>query len=256
MKLIFIALLLSAIFCEEYHTYHYEGKMAVNSDPLVAINGPIYIELLKTMNVTIISGMHTKGSVNTPFGFVAKITKIIMNGNKMEIEVKCWEGGWGHQMVNDLVGMIRITGDLNQIEFMQNCTEPKSKMQVGINAHGVKAQCPFYLPPEAAKRAQILVGEKEEMYKPIHVLNFAVMGYPYIESIKDCSWWLKNFHNATEGKPGFVVVGTDGKHCGIVDKEGDKFIHSNPVKHLVTATPMAMLKDFFKAGHVFKEYKC
>lgn len=257
MKVLFLAILLTAALCEEFHFYHYQGgDIIVNKEKPVKVSGPIFIEFLKTMNITVISGMHEKGAVHTPFAFVAKINTSKMENGNIEIIGSCWEGGWGTSGLKDLVGIVNITGTPSKINYFQNCSHQATKMQWIVSAKGEETKCPFYLPPEAAKRAHILVGEPIEKYQAVHVPNFAMFGYPYINSIKNCSFFLDKFINATEPKPGFLVVGKDGKHCGLFDKEGDKFIHSNPVAKKVSLTSNVQLKNFFPAGYVIKEYKC
>eukprot|EP00830_Metopus_es_P018199 TRINITY_DN623_c0_g1_i1.p1 TRINITY_DN623_c0_g1~~TRINITY_DN623_c0_g1_i1.p1 ORF type:complete len:271 (-),score=38.33 TRINITY_DN623_c0_g1_i1:11-823(-) len=257
MKTLLLACLLAFAFCEEYYTYHFKGgDMIVNQEKPVKVSGPIYIEFLKTMNLTIISGMHEKGAQRTPFGFVNLITSIVMKDGQVEMIGKCKEGGWGTNMMGNLEGVMRITGTKDKIHYVGNCSHKESKMNFTIIADAVASKCPFYLPPEGAARAHTLVGESSEKYQPNHVLNFALFGYPYINTLANCSVYLNMFPDVSDVKPGFLVVGKDGKHCGLFDKEGDKFIHSNPAAKKVTLTSNVQLKNFFPAGYVIKEYKC
>ena len=246
-----------AVYGQEYLSFRYKGHMQVSKEKPTPIEGPIFLEFLKTMNLTVITGMHmVDHKQHTAFAFVSKIVKYSKDGDSISIEADCWEGAWGLKKFNDLVGKVIINGTVKEIYYLSNCSQPISKTNWTITAKAEAVSCPLYLPPEAARRAQMLLGEKADAYKPVHVINYAVMGYPYIERISNCTWWLKNFPNVTQHKPGFVVVGLDGNHCGIIDKEGDKFIHSNPVKREVTENPIIMLRNFFPKGYIFKEYKC
>jgi hypothetical protein len=257
MKAILLTLLLALALCDEMHYLHYKGgNLVVNTEPAVKVEGPIFIEFLKTMNITAIAGMHLKGSVKTPFGFSARIVSFNKSGDKIDIRANCTEASWGVKPLHGMKGEVRITGTFQKAEYYGWCYHEATKQNFSITATGNYVKCPIYLPPEAAVRARILVGEKAEGYQPIHVLNFAVMGYPYINSIANCSWWLDKFTNQTAPKPGYVIVGKDGAHCGILDKEGDKVIHSNPAKKLVTETPLSLINEFFKNGYVLKEYHC
>ena len=59
---------------------------------------------------------------------------------------------------------------------------------------------------------------------------------------------MKMFPNTDKAAPGMIIVGKDGKNCAIIDNEGDKFIHSNPIKKVVTETPLVMVNQFFTNG--------
>lgn len=257
MKVILLACLLVLACCEESFTYHYKGDMIVNKQNSVKVSGPIYIDFLKTINVTLISGMHMVGSVHTPFGLISKLTSVKMEGGKIDIEGTCMEGGWGeNRKLFDMEGTLKITGTHDKIHYVLNCTHKPTELYFKINADGVFTKCPYYLPPEAAKRAHLLVGESTEKYQAHNVLNWAMLGYPYFMNIKNCSIYLTQFTNVTEIKPGFLVIGKDGAHCGVFDREGDKFIHSNPATKKVSDTPNSQLKTYFPKGYVLKEYKC
>ena len=257
MRAILLTLLLALALCDELHYMHYKGgEIVVNNAAAVKIDGPIFIEFLSTINVTVIAGMHVKGNAKTPFGFAAKVFRYTKNGDNFLIEANCTEGSWGTKSLQGMEGTIYVNGTFQKATYSGYCLHRASKFNVTITAVGNYVKCPIYLPPEAAVRARILVGEKAEAYNAINVVNFAVMGYPYITNIPNCTFWLNNFYNATAAKPGFVVVGKDGAHCGIIDKEGDKLIHSNPGKKTVTETPLSLINEFFKAGYIYKEYKC
>jgi hypothetical protein len=254
MRTLIFALLALAVFCEEYHYFHYkEGHVIVDKEKPAKSTGPIFIEFLKTMNVTSIAGMSVNGSVQTPWAFSAKIVEYKTEKDNFQIVANCTEGAWGLNGMK-LQGKIQVTGSmLKNAHFHGWCFDPKAKRNYTIQAQGDYTKSPLYNTTEAALRAKILVGQSAEAYQPVHVLNFAVIGFPYITMIKNCTFY-QQFKNATEAKPGYLIVGNDGKHCAIVDKEGDKFIHSNPVKKQVTINPNSMIKDFFKGGYTFKLY--
>ncbi len=256
MRTFVFACLLLAVFCDEMHFFHYkDGEMKIQGEQPAKISGPIFIEFLKTINVTTIAGMHIKGSTETPFALGAKITKVIRDGDKITVEAACFEAGWGTKPMK-MEGTVNVTGTWNEIHYHAHCENKETKARWEINAHATATKCPLYAPAEAGARAKILVGQHAEVFQAVHVLNYAIIGYPYVNGIRNCTWYLQNFKNATDAKPGFAIVGNDGAHCGIIDKEGDKFIHTNPVKKLVTETPLSMAKDFFKKGYTLKDYTC
>jgi len=256
MRFLIILALIALAMCQEYHNFHYkDGEMKVDNEQPVKVSGPVFIEFLKTMNVTTITGMHTKGTTETPFAMVAKIHKYHHENNKINIEAECFEGAWGTKTFK-MSGQVHIEGTWDEIHYHGHCQHHETKTHWEIQAKAEKAKCPLYQPAEAAQRVHVLINQPAEVYQPVHVLNYAIIGYPYITSIKDCKWYLGKFKNATEAKAGFVIVGNDGLHCGVIDQEADKFIHSNPAKKQVTMTPLALAKDFFKAGYTLKDYTC
>ena len=257
MKAIFFALLVLSAFClkEEFHYFHYkEGHIIVDKEKPVKTTGPIFLEFLNTMNITSIAGMHSQGNTYTPFEFAGKVVSFKREGDRnFQIVANCTEGAWGMSLMK-LQGQIHVNGQWKgKIHYHGSCVDLASKKNYTVEAQGEYSSTPFYLPAEAAVRAQLIVGQSDEAFKPVNVLNFAVIGYTYINMIKNCTFYAQ-FKNATESKPGYVVLGNDGAHCAVVDKEGDKFIHSNPAKKQVTMNPMSMLKDFFKNGYTFKLY--
>eukprot|EP01022_Parablepharisma_sp_SALTPOND_P005033 TRINITY_DN121539_c0_g1_i1.p1 TRINITY_DN121539_c0_g1~~TRINITY_DN121539_c0_g1_i1.p1 ORF type:complete len:329 (-),score=-2.84 TRINITY_DN121539_c0_g1_i1:81-953(-) len=256
MKAIIIACLLLPVFCQEMHYFHYhEGRMSVNSETPVRISGPIYIEFLKTMNVTTIAGLHINGTTKTPFAVAAKITKIYYDHHRIEIDAECWEAGWGTSMFR-MSGHVKVVGNMQEIHYFSDCHNVERAAHWSIEADARATKCPFYTPEEAARRAPILLGQSGDLFHTVHVVNYAVVGYPYVNTIKDCAWYLNNLKNFTEPKPGFVIVGLDGRHCGIVDKEGDKFFHTCGIQRRVTAVPLSMVDAVFFNGYIFKDYGC
>lgn len=255
MRAIFLACLIALAFCDELHFYHYkDGSIVVDNETAVKTSGPIFVEYLKTVNYTMIAGLYTKNKVSTPFGFGGIIYSSKVNKDAFEILANCTEGGWGVKPLRKLFGPIKVSGTWTKTaHFSGWCYDSEAKTNYSLNANGVYTKTPFYNFTEAAGRAQILVGQPSSNYQPVHVLNFAVIGYPYINTMKDCKAYLP-FKNATESKPGYLVVAKDGAHCAILDKEGDKFIHTNPTKKLVEATPMSLINTFFPKGYNFKLY--
>ena len=65
---------------------------------------------------------------------------------------------------------------------------------------------------------------------------------------------VNRFPDAGTAKPGMVIVRRDSKHCGIIDHKGDKFIHNSSAKKFATGTSLALAKDYFSSGFVYKSY--
>lgn len=230
--------------------------MVVNNAPRIAVNGMILVELMQGMNISIITGMYTRGGVHTPFSIVTNNTRYVKVGDHIEIDGECWRIEWGTKFLEDPVGKVRINGTWQKLSYSFVATSNNKKNTYELNATGILTKCGFYPPLEASRRAHLLIGEKAETYQPVHVINYAVWGFPYIYHVPSCKWYLEKFPASDETKPGFLIVGKDGKNCGILDKDAENLIHSNPVKKKVTSTPLPLIKDFFPEGYVIKQYKC
>eukprot|EP01022_Parablepharisma_sp_SALTPOND_P035789 TRINITY_DN965_c0_g1_i1.p1 TRINITY_DN965_c0_g1~~TRINITY_DN965_c0_g1_i1.p1 ORF type:complete len:354 (+),score=14.22 TRINITY_DN965_c0_g1_i1:103-1062(+) len=255
MKVLALILVLVLVFCDDFRTFHYNGTMQINGGRKTAIEGPFFIGNRMGRNLTIITGMITVRRQHTYFDFTSEITKFSQDNDRIELEAKCVEVTWDGKMYNGLEGKVIIAGTTKDVKYFSNCTLRGLNIKWEIGARGKETNCTIFSPSEAAKWAQLLVGNTAA-YHAIHVVNFATMGYPYLPTIKHCSWWLQHFKDATESQPGFVIVGKDGEHCAIIDQEGDKFIHENPVRGEVTANPLSMLKTYFPKGYLFKDYRC
>lgn len=257
MKSIFLAILLLGIYCDEFHYFMYTaGTITIDKKDFEPIEGVVEVILLKQVNLTVIAGMNVNSGVHVPFTFVAENTNVVVQGDNVEVISKLIEGEMGSKKLDKITGEFRVKGTWKEAQFEMTATSEGPKASIHLKAQGKTSQCQYYIPTEAARRAAILIGEKAEKYLAVNVLNYAIWAFPYITHVKSCQWYLDKFPTTTETKPGFVVVGKDGKHCGIINKEGDQFIHSNPVKKEVTSNPLTMLKNFFPEGYVIKAYKC
>ena len=259
MKILLIAVVLVGLVvakqADEQHFFHATGTMRINTDAPVNVEGPIAVQFVSSMNVTGISGMHIVGGVKTPYGFIAQNKKVTYHDGKVTIIAECWAGQWGTKQYFPLKGQIILDGTWQQATYRGWCYVDAKKANLTFDMNGKYSATRFYVPVEAARRAVVLVGEKGETYQSVHVLNFAYLGFPYLDLATSCNWYTTNCGAVPSAHPGLAITGNDKKHCAIIDKDGDNFIHSNPVKKVVTLNPMTMLKDFFPNGYTFHECK-
>ncbi len=256
MKVILIALLFAVAACDTYKHYHYNGTMA-RASAEQTIFGAIFVEFLKNTNASYIAGMSvSKTRVHTPFELAGKFAKVeVKSDNSFVINVTINEAKWDNKKFAAQGNMI-IVGTWDKATVDAYVVDTKTQMVYKLHAQAIRSPCGYYSMPEAATRAGFLVGEKARLYKAANVLNHALWGYAFIHTF-NCKYYLEKFGTVTnETKPGALIVGKDGKHCAVVDKEGDKFIQSHTTKDKVMLTPMTMLKTFFPQGYVLKEYDC
>eukprot|EP00826_Nyctotherus_ovalis_P051114 TRINITY_DN6372_c0_g2_i1.p1 TRINITY_DN6372_c0_g2~~TRINITY_DN6372_c0_g2_i1.p1 ORF type:complete len:202 (+),score=8.61 TRINITY_DN6372_c0_g2_i1:260-865(+) len=72
---------------------------------------------------------------------------------------------------------------------------------------------------------------------------------------KNCSMFLESqWPDAPGPEPGAIIVEKYGEHYGILDNEGTKFVHNNPINSIVTYESIAVMRRYFKNGVVYKRY--
>lgn len=126
-----------------------------------------------------------------------------------------------------------------------------SKELIQFNMDGKATKNHFYAHEEAGLRAKYLLGQSSERYKASEVVGYAIYDDAYI--YQTCSrFFSPYFPNATGPAPGNLILGKDGNHCAIFDNEGTKFIHSNPIKKVVTIDSIALLNTYFPSGVIYK----
>jgi len=122
-----------------------------------------------------------------------------------------------------------------------------------LKSSNVESKEWYYPQKEAGFRAKFLINQPESKYKPQDVISFAMEDYPYI--YKNCGDFLESwFLDVLGPEPGGIMVGKDKKHCAILDDEGTKFTHSNPVAGKVTYDSIAVAERYFPSGIVYKRW--
>ena len=123
-----------------------------------------------------------------------------------------------------------------------------------IKAQAQLNSCGYYSLKEASLRASLLIGKPTSMFTSSHVISHAISAYAYNK--RNCEWYLKNIKDTDKAKFGVLIVGKDGKQCGILDNEGDKFIYGNEIKKQIVSVPLALASSVFPKGFVYKDYSC
>jgi len=106
-----------------------------------------------------------------------------------------------------------------------------------------------YSQKEAGFRAKFLIGQPKSKYEPSNVIGFAIVDDPYY--YRSCEAFFQ-YSDAPGPEPGAIILGKDKKHCGILDDEGTKFIHTNPIAGKVTYDSIAVAQRYFPNGIVYK----
>ncbi len=255
--------LVFALFClalvksdDHYFTYP-DGKLKVGSESETKIFGSLSVVTGPRHNYAEIDGMYV-GAKHMPFALTFEVQSVTQGENdQVTVTGTCDKVAWDGKPAAAIEGTLKITGTWEKAILEATCTDPESKTAYVVKLDATNYECEVYKAEDAAVRAQFLVGEKKEHFPAVQVLNFAYYDYPYLNVLKACRFYLNHFGEvATELKPGYAIVAKDGTHCAVLDKEGDKFIHTHPVKQEVMATPTSMLKDFFRSGYIIKSVPC
>eukprot|EP00831_Metopus_contortus_P031368 TRINITY_DN2559_c0_g1_i9.p1 TRINITY_DN2559_c0_g1~~TRINITY_DN2559_c0_g1_i9.p1 ORF type:complete len:262 (-),score=24.95 TRINITY_DN2559_c0_g1_i9:170-955(-) len=254
MKFVVLTLLLSVVCCS-YSFYHYNGTIQMGEE-VQNITGSIIVEISNKMNMTYMTGM-VDGPYHHHHSFevAGKITNYSKYSNDtLYITGAYVEGRIGSRRIYELDGKFNVTIIKNVIFYKGNGTEKSGSHYFALDCSGYYSACPYYKMKEAAARAALLIGESSQEYKPTDVINYAVLGYPYIRNA-NTTFYHKYFGELAKiTAPGVIIVGNDFKHIAIVDKEGDKFIHSIPERNTILATPIGQIRTYFPNGYVLKGY--
>jgi len=152
----------------------------------------------------------------------------------------------------DMGGTMILRGTWDKAEFIGNCNSSSGKPYT-FKGTGNKSDHLLYDPKEAGLRAKIFIDKKTEDYRSFEIIGYAIIDNYY--EFTQCDIFLSSrFPVIPEPTPGAIIVGKDGLHCGIVDNEGTKFIHGNPVSKKVTLESMVNINKYFQKGVYYKKY--
>lgn len=87
----------------------------------------------------------------------------------------------------------------------------------------------------------------------VETVNAAVFMHPFLSNVRNCSWYMSNFKDSKSQYDRCVLVGKDGKHCGVIDYSYNWFVHSDPKKKVVTRVPIVQAEWYFKSGFTYKQ---
>lgn len=225
----------------------------------VEIEGPILVALFDAYSrFAVIDGLHLRWLLATPFTFAGRVLNFRRDPDgTFVLASSCYEIDWGDKKCLDVVGNIVADGVWGrEIHFRGWCFHISTGTNLSFGARGCYANTGMYSPEEGAKRASLLVGQADRYFtQSAHVVNFAVYGTPYLEHDEDCSLYANPyFEIADDARRGYIILGNDSRHCGIVSPGGKEFIHLHPRKRMVTSTPLYRAAEIFPGGFVFRKY--
>lgn len=246
MKTLIFSLLLLAVLAKNIKVFRYKyGNLTIDRELPRNVSGTFLTQT--EGNVSILFFMGTEKHTMIPFNIIAQ--KIDSSSEQI---FSCLRGTWKNRERMAMTGRIAIESTKAGARATGSCFSLNSKTVWVLEAAGERDEELFYDPEDAGFRAAGLVSQSNSLYNAHEVIGYAIADMPFFA--KSCNGILKNFPAEEDDDPGMIIVGTDGKHCGIIDSEGDKFIHANPAKRVVTLTSLELAKQFFPKGYVYRDY--
>lgn len=194
-----------------------------------------------------------EASTVTPFSIVGVLTDAnSAPSDGFERDYSCEGLIWERREI-ETDGSIRLNGPSDAVKLAVKCNL-KDGEGISIKATVYEIDEPKYSAREAGLRARLLIGQSIEKFRAHEVITYAGMDRGYLKDDKNCWTELAGSRRVSIPAPGIAILGKDGKHCAILDHEGTKFIHSNPVKKVVTEDSTVMLGRYFPNGYHYVEY--
>eukprot|EP00826_Nyctotherus_ovalis_P046619 TRINITY_DN528_c0_g1_i8.p1 TRINITY_DN528_c0_g1~~TRINITY_DN528_c0_g1_i8.p1 ORF type:complete len:197 (-),score=60.77 TRINITY_DN528_c0_g1_i8:150-740(-) len=179
----------------------------------------------------------------TPFVAIAASNSTDPEGDLDHVEAK-----WGLEDSNRAEGIIKLNKNGESL-MIGGIFIYKNNKVLTLAANSTSAKTFFYPAKEAGERAKKLEKQK---FDAVNVVYYAISDVAFLNN--DCTMFFrKGFKNLTKEEPGAIIVGNDGKHCGIVDNEGTSFVHSDPKTNLVAIEKIVKIKSVFKNGFTYKK---
>lgn len=249
MKFIIICLITVISLCQtiETHPFRYKNGSINMGEKKVIISGSLWYKKNIESQVATLLGIDY--DTMTPLLIMAYGKP---SNNTLNVTFGCSLGTWGKKQIVFSGGLITMNGSLDKSKLNGECSLSAGEYWI-FNTSNVKADSIYYSQEEAGLRAKNLIGQTFERYKPSNVIDYAIRDFPYLD--QNCSAFLhQSFPETLSVEPGAIIVGKDGEHCAIVDNEGTKFVHSNPILKKVTHEALVLLSRYFPKGVVYRRY--
>lgn len=254
MKSLIFSLLLLSVFASNLTFYHYRyGSISRDFEPYQLVDGPLFIEEEGFGHTVVLAGLYRNNYTNVSFAVMGFANRTYVDNRTVKYMARCVRGSWAHKEQR-LSGYINIVQRDDIVYFNGTCFGVGRNASLRANVTAVRHRSPFYTPNESAQRAHELLGMSGRQYRAVHVVNHAVLGYAYVPKVANCSWYLHNFNSTLQLKPGIVIVGNDGRHCGVLSNRGRRFIHSEPRKKRVIESSLAVVGQYFRKGFTLKDH--
>eukprot|EP00826_Nyctotherus_ovalis_P049652 TRINITY_DN6018_c0_g1_i1.p1 TRINITY_DN6018_c0_g1~~TRINITY_DN6018_c0_g1_i1.p1 ORF type:complete len:272 (-),score=33.13 TRINITY_DN6018_c0_g1_i1:136-951(-) len=237
----------TAAFCQvkEVHAFRFkDGNFTIKGEKLIKLIGSLYYFQMFSTPVIEFVGMDYL--TMTPFTVLG-----MKQSSGPGKDFACIAGAWKFGNQERMFGNIVLDGSWDKAELTGDCMADSGAHLI-FKSTNIKTSTMLYSPKEAGQRAKRLVGQKADRYSPSSVIYFSILD---LVSNFPCVLLLhEQFPVTLDPEPGGIMVGASGEHCGILDDEGTKFVHSNPVEREVTLNSLAEISRYFPSGVIYKRY--
>lgn len=248
--LIFFIFLLTAYSQEHNHyTFRYkEGSFAIGDQLQLKLEGTTFYDKSNEVHAVTFVGM----DLNT-------MTPLMISGESsggkidpMDTDYKCLKGKLGKSDTKFSSGTFSIKGNWTEAKIEGSCLNNTLNPWKFSAASIVKATDRFFGPEEAGLRARAFIGKDSGDFSASQVIIYSIIDYPYF-TVRCEDFLTISFPDILYPEKGAIIVGKDGKHCGIINDKGTSFIHSQGTEK-IQEIPLAMISRYFPLGVVYKKY--
>ena len=247
MKFLIFCLLVSFCLCDEMRYFRFRNGTLIkgNENPRTLSGSLCYFTMSANAYVHFYSMDH---STMTPLHLMLGDRVELTTANK--VDLYCGGMRDGAKDLESLSGKAHLRLYSDGSELSAECSTQTGDLWL-LKSFNIETKKLYYSQKEAGFRAKFLIGQPESKYKPPNVISFAIFDYPY--HAFNCESFLF-YADAAGPEAGAIMLGKDGKHCGILDDEGTKFIHTNPVAGKVTYESIAVAERYFSEGIMYKRW--
>ena len=227
-----------------------KGEIQISNGDKKEMNGTLYYQKIEKTHYLMYVGMDPTKTAFIVYGTFTEGDKKV--ANPMNMTYNCFAGAIKRNPNKNLTGNFKLEGNWNETKITGNCiVKEDAKETWNFTSNAKRSKTLLYEPKEAGKRARNLLNEKKDNIDETHVILYSILDYPYFAN--DCNFYFRpGFVDLYYPEEGAIIVGKDGKECGIIDDKTIKFIHG--IDGTITETLLAGMGKYFKNGVMYKKF--
>ncbi len=250
LSILLLLVVVTVVLCSDFDQYHIVANSIRWPGRTAKINGSIIVKKFEVGLPLTVAGVYYggNGTQNGIASFTGKIASVSNRSGATSIVVNCNEGAWNGKALPKLQGNIIMLLSGKSLNYVVRCQDSAGAGYV-VNGTGYENNwLPFAV--FAKYKARYVIGAK---LSAVETVNAAVFAHPFFTYVKNCTWYMNNFRFSTREFDRCLLMGNDGKHCGVLDYTNSWFVHSDPTKNVVVRTPLAQAARYFKDGFTYMD---
>jgi len=246
MRLLIFCLLVSFCLCDDHRYFRFTNAISIkgNENPRTLSGTLRYWETPNDVNVWFNSMDY---STMTALQLVLKDKIDLTIDTKLDLYCSAAQDGRESEVLSGYAYLRFYSGGS---ELEAECYTQTGDLWT-FKSFSTETKKQYYPQKEAGFRAKFLIDQPKSKYGPSNVIGFAIEDNPYFY---DSCERFSRYSDAPGPEAGAVMLGKDEKHCAILDDEGTKFIHTNPVAGKVTYESIAVAERYFPNGVLYKRW--